>query len=290
MRPGRLRIGESEYLEYTRLAQWIEHLATNQGFVGVRVPHRVPRTFWTKFENVVRIIFIFSRRERYFMDISIFTKYDVPQRTEKFRTTLITLRGHQCECCKLTTWLEQPINLELHHRDGDKSNNELDNLQLLCPNCHSYTDNYGSKNKNHQDISDDELLMALQNSPTIRQALLSLGMSDAGANYNRARALMNKYNITLNHNYQEKENFCVDCGKSIYPGSTRCNQCEAKTRQSVVVSREQLKTLIRTTSFTQIGKKYGVSDNAVRKWCDNYKLPRRVSEIKQYSDEEWSKV
>ena len=42
MRPGRLRIGKSERLEYTRLAQWREHLATNQGFVGVRVPHRVP--------------------------------------------------------------------------------------------------------------------------------------------------------------------------------------------------------------------------------------------------------
>ena len=81
------------------------------------------------------------------MDISIFTKYDVPQRTEKFRTALITLRGHQCECCKLTTWLEQPINLELHHCDGDKSNNELDNLQLLCPNCHSYTPNWRGKGR-----------------------------------------------------------------------------------------------------------------------------------------------
>lgn len=224
------------------------------------------------------------------MNISIFTKYDKPQRTRKFKSALIALRNHQCECCKLTTWLEQPINLELHHCDGDKSNNRLDNLQLLCPNCHSYTDNYGSKNKNHQNISDDELLAALQNSSTIRQALLSLGMSDAGANYNRARALMNKYSITLNNDCQQKENFCIDCGKSIYPSSIRCIQCEAKTRQSVTISRDELKTLIRTTPFVQIGKKYGVSDNAVRKWCDSYNLPRRVSEIKQYSNEDWEKI
>ena len=50
---------------------------------------------------------------------------------------------------------------------------------------------------------------------------------------------------------------------------------------------EELKNLIRNTPFTQIGKIYNVSDNAIRKWCDNYNLPHRASEIKSYSDEEW---
>lgn len=52
-------------------------------------------------------------------------------------------------------------------------------------------------------------------------------------------------------------------------------------------SREEFKQLIRTTPFTTIGKQFGVSDNAIRKWCDNYNLPRKVAEIKKYSDEEW---
>ena len=39
------------------------------------------------------------------------------------------------------------MTLELHHIDGDETNNELTNLQYLCPNCHSLTENYGSKNK-----------------------------------------------------------------------------------------------------------------------------------------------
>ena len=42
--------------------------------------------------------------------------------------------------------------------------------------------------------------------------------------------------------------------------------------------------------FTVIGRDYGVSDNAVRKWCDAEKLPRKSREIKSYSDEEWSKL
>lgn len=56
------------------------------------------------------------------------------------------------------------------------------------------------------------------------------------------------------------------------------------------ISREELKHLIRTTPFLTIGKQFGVSDNAIRKWCDKYKLPRKVSEIKKYTDEEWEDI
>lgn len=53
---------------------------------------------------------------------------------------------YQCNCCKNTEWLNKPIALELHHKDGDNANNQLENLELLCPNCHAFTDNYRSKN------------------------------------------------------------------------------------------------------------------------------------------------
>lgn len=56
------------------------------------------------------------------------------------------LKENKCEICGLSYWNGQAIKLEIHHKDGDHNNNELDNLQLLCPNCHSYTDNYGAYN------------------------------------------------------------------------------------------------------------------------------------------------
>lgn len=55
---------------------------------------------------------------------------------------LIKLRGHKCECCHNTTWLDDPIALEVHHIDGDRTNNNYNNLQLLCPNCHARTESY----------------------------------------------------------------------------------------------------------------------------------------------------
>ena len=57
-------------------------------------------------------------------------------------------KQHQCECCKGEEWNGQPIPLELHHKDGDFRNNSEENLQLLCPGCHSLTKNFGARNKN----------------------------------------------------------------------------------------------------------------------------------------------
>ena len=55
-------------------------------------------------------------------------------------------KKYQCENCGLSDWLNQPIPLELHHKDGNHYNNSLDNFQLLCPNCHAFTSSYRGKN------------------------------------------------------------------------------------------------------------------------------------------------
>ena len=56
------------------------------------------------------------------------------------------LKEKFCENCKSTLWLGNPIPLELHHINGVSSDNRIENLQLLCPNCHALTDNYRGKN------------------------------------------------------------------------------------------------------------------------------------------------
>ena len=60
-------------------------------------------------------------------------------RIANLKPHLIKERGHSCQQCNLTEWLQKPITLEVEHIDGDNTNNNLDNLLLLCPNCHSQT-------------------------------------------------------------------------------------------------------------------------------------------------------
>jgi hypothetical protein len=69
------------------------------------------------------------------------------KKVECLKLHLINLRGRACEICKLTHWQNVLISLEVHHKDGDRTHNELDNLQLLCPNCHSYTDHYRNRKR-----------------------------------------------------------------------------------------------------------------------------------------------
>ena len=81
---------------------------------------------------------------------------------------------------------------------------------------------------------------------------------------------------------------CVDCGKEITPGATRCVDCANKAQRSVErPSREALKRLVRTKSFVEIGKMYGVADNSIKKWCIAEGIPSKKKDIKTYSDEEW---
>lgn len=92
--------------------------------------------------------------------------------------------------------------------------------------------------------------------------------------------------------YHKKCDYCGKIFKTTRKEQKYCNQeCFHQAYYKCIhPSREELKEKIRKTSFTQIGREYGVSDNAVRKWCSKYNLPRTVKEIKSYSDEEWLKI
>ena len=72
-----------------------------------------------------------------------------PIQSYKLKNRLISEGYFDCICdsCRKTQWMGKPIPLELDHIDGNHQNNNLNNLRLLCPNCHAFTSTYRGKNK-----------------------------------------------------------------------------------------------------------------------------------------------
>ena len=64
----------------------------------------------------------------------------------KLRILAAGLKQNRCEQCGIARWHKRPLSLALHHVNGDRHDNRLENLVLLCPNCHSQTPNFGVKN------------------------------------------------------------------------------------------------------------------------------------------------
>jgi transposase-like protein/Zn finger protein HypA/HybF involved in hydrogenase expression len=147
------------------------------------------------------------------------------------------LKEHRCESCGLTEWMGGKIPIELHHIDGDKYNNNLKNLQILCPNCHSNTDNNSGKG-------------------TFK---LSIDQKDKAKIYRKKKSIRKKL----------KTKYCK-CGTLIDKRSKSCRLCKTSQKISNRPSLEILTIEVNLNGYCATGRKYGVSDNAVRKWIKSY--------------------
>ena len=73
---------------------------------------------------------------------------EVPDGSPALKKYLKEKFGEYCfECKQSVIWNNKPLVLQLDHIDGDSDNNYPSNLRLLCPNCHTQTENFGSKGK-----------------------------------------------------------------------------------------------------------------------------------------------
>jgi hypothetical protein len=64
----------------------------------------------------------------------------------KARLVAAGLKAQRCEVCGIDSWLGRPLSLALHHVNGVGDDDRLENLQLLCPYCHSQTDTFAGRN------------------------------------------------------------------------------------------------------------------------------------------------
>lgn len=139
--------------------------------------------------------------------------------------------------CGISEWLGEKIILHLDHINGNNMDNRLENLRLLCPNCHSQTDTYCNNNKR-----------------SFKQDYMK-------QNYD------NRNNITKT---TKKKKICK-CGQEISNRSITCEKCyKMSIRKVERPSYEVLLSEISDLGYVGVGRKYGITCNAIRKWKKNY--------------------
>jgi Zn finger protein HypA/HybF involved in hydrogenase expression len=119
---------------------------------------------------------------------------------------------HKCQKCNNTKWENELVPLELHHVDGNHKNNNLSNIQLLCPNCHSLTNNFRNKKPKKDKI--------------------------------------NRKNYNINS--------------------------KTHLRKTYRPEYEILIQEVQQYGYCATGRKYNVSDNAIRKWIKHYEKHQKL--------------
>jgi Zn finger protein HypA/HybF involved in hydrogenase expression len=139
------------------------------------------------------------------------------------------LLEYKCKCGNIGLWEGKRLSLQLEHKNGKNNDNRIENLEFLCPNCHSQSETFSGKN-------------------------------------NRCSKRVKKIRKS-----RSSDNFCI-CGNPIKNRSTHCKDCHHENLRKIK-SRPSYGELINDITFsnyTSTGKKYGVSDNTIRKWIKIY--------------------
>lgn len=140
-------------------------------------------------------------------------------------------KHYQCEKCGISEWNGEKAPLELHHINCNPSDNRIENLIILCANCHMIEHRIIIRNR-------------------------------------KADIEKNRIQIRVKH---IADKYCDICGTKIHKKSKYCLRCYGMSKRKIIErpSKNILIDLIGKNGYSAVGRMYGVSDNAIRKWLRN---------------------
>jgi hypothetical protein len=154
-----------------------------------------------------------------------------------------SLMENRCCMCKTEpVWNGKQLTLQLDHINGDTCDNRIENLRLLCPNCHSQTETYCGKSRKSKIVADRI------NIDVLKDILTKNNIEDVLKIMKISRKQLKRIMLKNNIEYVKKNGFY-------------------EQQKKFEISREELQKLINKEPFEKIGRMFGVCGNSIKKRC-----------------------
>lgn len=184
----------------------------------------------------------------------------------------------KCSYCGITEWNGKPAPLELDHIDGNPDNNLLENLRILCPNCHAQTPTYcigsGKNNKNKRVYKCNTCGSATagrtrsfcsscwQNEKLKRKKLVNTCI-DCKKEISNNSLRCTPCRFSNNRKTKLKDSKCLECSKPIFKNRIYCSVACQRKKREVIQWPNNLPELSKGRTITQVAKELNVSRHAV---------------------------
>lgn len=159
------------------------------------------------------------------------------------------LLDYKCECGICDNWREKPISLQLEHKNGNHSDNRIENLTFLCPNCHSQTETYAGKSS-YKNL--DKKYLEKYDNEEFRKDCYTLVCKDIKEKHGISQHILRR--------------LCKIMGME-YPKQKRNDK--VKWNNQIL---DELEIDVKRTSLRQLSKKYGVSANRLKEVCQSNQI------------------
>jgi hypothetical protein len=190
---------------------------------------------------------------------------------------------YECNICKITKWNDKQITLDIDHINGNHSDNRIENLRFLCPNCHSQTDTYKGrnlKNKEHskklyENIKLKEICPNCKNkkhkySEYCKKCHFVIKMN---------RQPKDESEKKNENKYHRKLKKCISCDNQIQLDCERCKDCYTKARKEKLPYEKEAKNSNNRKPCPDCNK--SISIKSLRCRLCNYKVLKSKSEVKE---------
>lgn len=136
---------KSSFRELTVIIKFLKNLGKSSSGSAVKLLKKQLEEFGIEvtFDNSAKVKNFERKPIEYYLQENL----ECDSKSLKKRLIDEGLKENKCERCGITEWMGEPITFQLDHINGNHSDNRLENLQILCPNCHSQTATWGMKRR-----------------------------------------------------------------------------------------------------------------------------------------------